>query len=597
MFQTEQQAIDARIKTFCEANGIPLAALEWKPLPFSGEWGMSTSFFATAAVEARLGKKVVVAQRAQEIAGQVKERALNSPKGSLYDSGSYHVEAVNGYLNVYFDTQEYTRRVVDTVLEQKNRFGSGPATDQRVMIEFSQPNTHKAFHVGHLRGTILGDAICRILEFAGHEVVRANYPGDMGLHVIKWLWGYLKYHNGEEPSADITKWMGEVYADTSKRLEETPDLEAEVRDVYARWDQRDPEIVALWERTREWSLEGFRQMYTALDVRFDVYYFNSQEEKPGKEIVEELVRRGIAIDDRPQGGAVIVKIDEALGLNKEQYRTAIVLRSDGTALYSTEDLALALHKFRDYPDLAKSIYVVDVRQSLHFTQVFKILEIAGHAQAQKCSHVSYELVTLPGNVVMSSREGTVVLLEDLLREATSRAKKEAHKKNPSLSEAQLESVAKAVGLGALKYPILARENTKMVTFDWQTALDFNGQAAPYIQYAHVRCNSILRKAGVDSPSLRPSRFNYSLEPAEVELIDWLSRFPSEVQRAAAEYKPLAIASIAYDIAKAFAGFYDACPVVQASPEVRDARLRLVAATMQTLANALALLGITAPEVM
>jgi arginyl-tRNA synthetase len=590
MFITEQQAIEARIKTFCEANGIPLAALEWKPLPFSGEWGFTTSFFAAAAAEARLGKKVVVARRAQEIAEKVKGGIGTIP-------GLSHVEAVRGYLNLYFDPQEYTRRLVETVLEQKDRFGSGPATGQRVMIEFSQPNTHKAFHVGHLRGTLLGDALCRILEFAGHDVIRANYPGDMGLHVIKWLWGYLKFHNGEEPSADITRWMGEVYAEASKRLEETPDLEAEVRLVYARWDQRDPEIVALWTRTRAWSLEGFRQMYAALDVRFDVYYFNSQEEKPGKEIVEELVRRGIATDDRAQGGAVIVKIDEVLGLDKEQYRTAVVLRSDGTALYATEDLALTLHKFHDYPDLAKSVYLVDVRQSLHFTQVFKILEIAGYEQARKCGHIPYELVTLPGNVVMSSREGTVVLLEDLLREATSRAREEARKKNPALTEAQLESVAKAVGLGALKYPILARENTKMVTFDWQTALDFNGQAAPYIQYAHVRCNSILRKAGVEVANLPPSTFQHTLEPAEVELIDWLSRFPSEVQRAAAEYKPLAIASIAYDIAKAFAGFYDACPVVQAEPQVRAARLRIVAATRQTLANSLALLGITAPEVM
>lgn len=588
MFQTEQQIIEAKIKNFCGANGIPLAALEWKPIPFSGEWGFSTSFFGTAAAEARLGKKVVVAQRAQEIAEQVK-RQIDVP-------GLSHVEAVKGYLNLYFDTREYTRRVVDTVLEQKNRFGSAPATGQRVMIEFSQPNTHKAFHVGHLRSTILGDALCRILEFAGNDVVRANYPGDMGLHVIKWLWGYLKFHNGKEPATDITKWMGEVYAEASKRLAETPDLDAEVRTLYARWDQRDPEIVALWERTREWSLEGFRQMYAALDVRFDVYYFNSQEEKPGKEMVEELVRRGIATDERAQGGAVIVKIDEVLGLDKEQFRTAVVLRSDGTALYATEDLALALHKFRDYPDLAKSVYVVDVRQSLHFTQVFKILEIAGHAQAQKCSHVSYELVTLPGNVVISSREGTVVLLEDLLREATIRARAEAHKKNPSLTEAQLESVAKAVGLGALKYPILARENTKMVTFDWQTALDFNGQAAPYIQYAHVRCNSILRKAG-GLPDVGRSTFDYELNPSEIQLIDMISRFPGEVQRAAAEYKPLAIASIAYDIAKAFAGFYDACPVMQAEPQVRAARLRLVAATRQTLANSLALLGITAPEVM
>ncbi len=590
MFPTEQQTINSKIKSFCDAHGIPVASLEWKPLPFSGEWGMSTSFFATAAAEARLGKKVVVAQRAQEIAEQLKSVVSKVP-------GICRVEAVIGYLNLYFDTQEFASRVVGAVLGQKNRFGSGLPTGQRVMIEFSHPNTHKAFHVGHLRGTILGDALCRILEFAGNSVVRANYPGDMGLHVIKWLWGYMKFHNGEEPDTDITRWMGEVYAEAANRIEEDPELEAELRILYARWDTRDPEIVALWERTREWSLQGFRQMYDALDVHFDVYYFNSQEEKPGKEVVEELVRRGIATDDRPQGGAVIVKIDEALDLNREHYRTAVILRSDGTALYATEDLALTLHKFHDYPDLAKSIYVVDVRQSLHFTQVFKILEIAGYNQAQKCNHVSYELVTLPGNVVVSSREGTVVLLEDLLREATTRARAEASKKNPSLSAEQLDGVAKAVGLGALKYPILARENTKMVTFDWQTALDFNGQAAPYIQYAHVRCNSILRKAEVKITNLRPSKFKYSLEPAEVELIDRLSRFPSEVQRAAVEYKPLVISSIAYDIAKAFAAFYDTCPVVQAQPRVRTARLSLVAATKYVLANALGLLGITAPEVM
>jgi arginyl-tRNA synthetase len=590
MFQTEQQTIETRIKTFCAGSSIPLAALEWKPIPFSGEWGISTSFFATAALEARQGKEVVVAQRAQEIATLVKDQLEAVP-------GIGRVEAVRGYLNLYFDTAAYAQRVVESVLEQKNRFGSGPATGQRIMLEFSHPNTHKAFHVGHLRGTILGDAICRILEFAGNEVIRANYPGDMGLHVIKWLWGYLKFHNGEEPSADITKWMGDIYAEATRRLEENADLEAEVRAVYARWDQRDPDIVALWQRTRDWSLEGFRQMYALLDVRFDVYYFNSQEEKPGKEVVDDLIRRGIAIDDRAQGGAVIVKIDEVLGLAKEQFRTAVVLRSDGTALYATEDLALTLHKFRDYPDMARSLYLVDVRQSLHFTQVFKILEIAGHEQAKRSGHISYELVTLPGNVVMSSREGTVVLLEDLLREAVTRAREEARKKNPALSYEQLESVAKAVGFGALKYPMLARENTKMVTFDWQTALDFNGQAAPYIQYAHVRCNSILRKAGADIADLRPSTFDYVLEPAEIQLIDMLSRFPSEVQRAAAEYKPLIIASLAYDTAKAFAGFYDACPVMQAEPKVRGARLRLVVAVKYVLANALALLGITAPEVM
>jgi arginyl-tRNA synthetase len=590
MFQTEQQAIEDKIKTFAAAHGIALAALEWKPIPFSGEWGISTSFFASSALEARSGKKIVVPLRAQEIAEQVKSALVNA-------EGIGRIEAVKGYLNLYFETAEYAGRVVETVLEQKSCFGSGPATSQRVMVEFSQPNTHKAFHVGHLRSAILGDALARIIEFAGYEVVRANYPGDIGLHVIKWLWAYLKFHAGEEPETDITQWMGKVYADASRRLEENPDLEAEVRAVYALWDQRDPEIVALWQKTRQWSLEGFHQMYAELDIRFDKYYFPSEEEESGKRVVGELLERDIAIDERPQGGAVIVKIDELLGLTKEQYRTTVVLRSDGTALYATEDLALVLHKFRDFPDLSRSVYVVDVRQSLHFTQIFKILEIAGYEQARKCVHVAYELVTLPGNVVMSSREGTVVLLEDLLREAITRAQAEASKKNPALNGEQLARVARAVGLGALKYPILARENTKLVTFDWQAALDFNGQAAPYIQYAHVRCNSILKKAGAAIGDLQPAAFDYQLNPAEIELIDIISRFPSEVQRAAAEYKPLVIASLAYDVAKTFAGFYDACPVVQAEPQVRAARLRLVAATKYTLANALALLGITAPEVM
>jgi arginyl-tRNA synthetase len=601
MFLSEQELIEKTIRQYCAEKNIPLPSLEWKPIPFTGEWGISTSFFAAAAAEARQGRAVKVPSRAQEIAEEIKNSALTlkgkKSESTILPAGITRMEAVNGYLNLFFNTTEFSRRVVDSILDDASDFGRGASSGEQVMIEFSHPNTHKAFHVGHLRGTILGESLARIMEFAGHEVVRANYPGDMGLHVIKWLWGYMKYHPGEEPAADITKWMGQVYSDATQKLEETPDLEVEVRSVYARWDRREPEVVELWERTRQWSLEGFRQMYAALGVRFDVYYFNSQEEIPGKAIVEQLIKNGFAIDERPQGGAVVVKIDELLGLKKDQYRTAVVLRSDGTALYSTEDLALVKHKFHDYPDLARSLYIVDVRQSLHFTQVFKILEMTGYEQARKCGHVAYELVTLPGNVVMSSREGTVVLLENLLREATERAREEAQKKNPALTEEQLERVAKAVGLGALKYPMLARENTKLVTFDWKSALDFNGQAAPYIQYAHVRCNSILRKAGRYEQDLPPAGFNHPLEPAEVELIDWLSRFPTEVQRAARENKPLIIASLAYEIARAFAGFYDACPVVQAEDAVRAARLRIVGAVRQVLANALDLLGIEAPEVM
>ena len=595
MFEDERQAVQNQIKVFCSQNNLPdPSSLSWSPIPFSGKWGISTSFFQLAAQEARAVKETTgkspatpIPQRAQEIAAAAAQ-FLGTPAGFT------QVEAVKGYLNLFYTPGDYARRVVDTVLDQGASFGRGERRSERVMVEFSQPNTHKAFHVGHLRSAILGDALCRIYDFAGYEVVRANYPGDMGLHVIKWLWNYMKHHNGERPTQDITQWMGNVYADASRRLEENPELESEVRAVYARWDQRDPEVVARWQETRQWSLDGFNEMYDILDIRFDRYYFNSEEEQPGKLVVEELIRRGIAIDERP-AGPVIVKLDDLLGLKQEKYRVLVVLRSDNTALYATEDLALAMRKFSDYPDLVKSIYVVDVRQSLHFTQVFKTLEIAGYPWAERCIHIPYEVVSLPGNVVMSSREGTIVLLEGLIREAISRALDVVREKNPTLSEEQMQSVASAVGLGALKFPMLSRDNAKIVTFDWQTALDFNGQAAPYIQYAHVRANSILRK--LEEPLPAPMTPAYDLDPAEVQLIDLISRLPGEVQRAAAEYKPLHLANIAYDTAKAFTDFYNQCPVLKAEPEKRLARLRLVAAARQTLAITLNLLGIEAPEVM
>jgi arginyl-tRNA synthetase len=587
MFEREQQAIAQKIKAFCRENQLPEVEFQWKWIPFSGHWGISTSFFQLAALEARQGKKVNVNARAAELASQV-AAYLGIPQGFE------KVEAVNGYLNIYFLQSTYATQVVNTVLQEGVNFGRGTPRNERVMVEFSQPNTHKAFHVGHLRSAILGDVISRLLDFAGFSVVRANYPGDIGLHVIKWLWCYMNFHRGEKPASDITRWMGDIYAEANRRLEENPELESEVRALYARWDRRDPEVVALWEETRQWSLNGFEEIYRQLDIHFDVYYFNSQVEHPGKEIVNELIAKGIAVDERPDG-PVVVKLDELLGLKTEKYRVLVVLRSDNTALYATEDLALAKKKFSDYPDLSRSYYVVDVRQSLHFQQVFKTLELAGYEWANRCQHIPYELVILPGNVVMASREGTVVLLEDLIREATARALAVVREKNPDLSEEVKLKIAKAVGIGAIKYPMLARENTKVVTFDWQSALDFNGQAAPYIQYAYVRAGSILRKAGQPLPE--EAKVTEPLTPQEVELINLISRLPAEVQRSASELRPLWIATYAYELAKAFNDFYTQCPVLQAEETVRNFRLRLTAATRQAIANSLTLLGITAPQAM
>jgi arginyl-tRNA synthetase len=610
MFEAEQQQLDQRIRAFCAENGLPEPKLMWGWIPFNGQWGISTSFFQLAAMEARQGqKKINVNERAVELAQQ-----LAAYLGKL--EGFSQVEAVKGYLNLYYAPSEYTRRVIDGVLEQGKTYGCGPQRGDQVMVEFSQPNTHKAMHVGHLRSAILGDVIARILDCAGYDVVRANYPGDIGLHVIKWLWNYMKHHSGERPEKDITKWMGAMYAEANKRWEdntelrkklqeentpeslkqlaETPNVDAEIRALYARWDKRDPEVVKLWEETRQWSLDGFHEIYDQLDIRFDRYYFPSMAEHPGKEVVNELIANGIAQDERP-AGPVIVKIDERLGLKNEKYRVLVVLRSDNTALYATDDLALAKIKFNDYPEMVNSLYVVDVRQSLHFQQVFKTLELAGYPWADRCQHIPYELVNLPGNVVMASRDGTVVLLEDLLREAVRRALEVVEAKNPDLSPELKMAAARAVGLGAIKYPIIARESTKTVTFDWQSALDLSGQSSVYIQYAAARASSILRKSGGNLPA--GSGFEYEMSQQEVQLVDLISRLPKEVQRAAAEHRPLYVANLAYDLAKAFSDFYNNCPVLQAEEPVRSGRLRLVAAARQSIANALALLGITAPEAM
>ena len=592
MFNQEQEQITKAILGILSQQKIPLGSIEWNPIPFAGKWGISTSFFQIAAQWARQQRAegqnpLPVPQLAAQIATQVSE-ALRLP------SGFQRIEAVNGYLNLYFDPLEFTRRVVDAVLEAGDRFGWGAAKGKRILVEFSQPNTHKAFHVGHLRNVVLGDALCNSLEAAGYDVVRANYINDTGLHVIKWLWNYQKFHAGEEPGQDKTRWMGDLYAEANKRLEENPELESEVRQLYARWDRRDPEVMALWQKTRQWSLEGFDQIYAMLGVRFDHIFYDHELEKPGQELVEELIRKGIAVDERP-AGPVIVRIDELLGLKKETYRVLVVLRSDGTSLYATKDLPLAIKKFEMFnPDL--SVYVIDVRQSLYLQQIFKTLALMGHPEwAERCYHFSYEIVNLPGNVTIASREGTVVLLEDLVREARQRALEVVHEKNPALSPAEMEEVARVVALGSIKYPMLARDATKIVTFDWQTALDFNGQAAPYIQYAHVRANSILRKMEAPlPPSLLPT---HELHPTEIQLIDWISRIPGEVQRAAQEMRPLYLTNLAYELARAFNDFYAECQVLKADEATRAARLRLVAAAKQAMANLLRMLGIIPPEVM
>ena len=601
MFQKEQKFIEEKIKEYCTANDIALAELKWQAIPFSGEWGFSTSFFQTAANEAKrgTGAKVPVPQKAQEIAEQVKGQL-----GSV--DGISHIEAVKGYLNVYFKTSEYANRVVEEVLKNGAEFGRGEAKTETVMVEYAQPNTHHSFHIGHARNTILGEVLARLVEFAGYKTIRASYPGDLGLGVITVMWMYDKFYKGKEPAGvhERGQWLLKLYVEANQLLEkkenETPEqtaqreaYEAERREMYRKWDAGDEYVRELWRETREWSLEELREVLHMLDVKIDVWFYESEVDEPSKAIVDELIAKDIADDERPEGGAVIVKIDEKLGLTKEKYRTNVILRRDGTTLYLTKDLALAKEKFEKY-HVDRSIYVVDVRQSLHLQQAFAILKLWGFPQAEKCYHLGYGFVSLPEGA-MSSRKGRVVLFKEVADEAVKRVLSVEAEKSVDIPAEERQKIATQIGLGALVYSMLSVDNNKDIVFDINEALSFDGRTGPYIQNAHVRASSILKKSTSD---LQPAAFDYELTKQEIELIEQMSQFPQKVQQAAEEYRPLVMATYAYDLANAFHSFYHAVPVLQADDEkVKNARLRLVASAKQVVANALRLLDIQAPEVM
>jgi arginyl-tRNA synthetase len=720
----EQQAAEAIAAALVDLGFTP-RKVDLRPLPFEGTWGLATSAAYGLANEAvmrdlersgqleGLSKKEAkalaagaVRERVPVLAEQIAKR-VKATKNPLFGS----VEAVNGYINIGFDGNAVAAALIGEVLDRGPRYGQGAAIAETVMVEHSQPNTHKEFHVGHLRNSVLGVAISNILRAAGYDVKEANYIGDIGMHVVKCLWCYERFHRGEEPASAEARgrWLGEVYAESNARVDfrkdvldflqllatedpqfvdaidrllkflakkgaegedvayllgrvihaqpikeellrrddvipefwpivgdqlraevaaprpyvpvegvpeptmtpeqrlarwaffaermdewwpAAPGWRDEVRQTYTRWEAQEPAFVALWKETREWSMADFRRIFAELGATFDVWFYESDVEEEGKRIVQDLLQKGIA---EMSEGLPVVKIDEMLELEEPTYRTLPILRSDGSSLYSTKDLALTKRKFEEF-GVDRAIWVVDVRQSLYFQQIFKILELWGFEQARQAHHLGYEMVVLPEGVI-SSRKGNAPLYDNVRDAVLTRAQEIIEEKNPDMAPERKEEVAWQVAIGSLKYAMLARDNNKVVTFDLEEALSFDGHAAPYIQYAHARASRILEHASETDETLLPrlDTLNFgALQPEELGLLQGIAALPDEIQRAATEYRPLLIASYVYDLAKRFNDFYHACPVLQSPEPKRTARLALTAATRRTLANGLALLGIAAP---
>lgn len=491
------------------------------------------------------------------------------------------IEQKGGYINFFADWDILGQKTVEQVLKDGDGFGRSPKKKEKAMVEYCHFNTHKAVHIGHIRTACLGESLCRILEFSGHDVIRANYQGDIGPHVARCLWGFIKLHGGKGPPEDRGKWLGKVYAEASRKLREDERHAEEVDEINRKIYAGDKELVKKWKETRKWSLDYFDSIYRSFGIRFDRLYFESEVEKLGTQTSKELLRKKIA---KESDGAIIMDL-EKYGLG-----VYILVKSDGTPLYSAKDLGLAKLKTREYR-IHRSIHVVGSEQKLYFQQLFKTFELSKSPLAGKSHHLCYELVNLPTGK-MASREGDVILYEDVLRELEKRAKEETVKRNPKMGRKKLGDTSNKIALASLKYDMIKVSPNKTIIFDWEKAIDFEGNAAPYLQYTYARASSILRKAGE-----KPEKFDVSLlkEPHERNIMKMLSGFPDVVVKAGEDMRPHYVANFCYELSTRFNEFYQFLPVLRERGEMKKARIALVHAVSVVLRNALDLLGIESLE--
>ncbi|MEM4230462.1 MAG: arginine--tRNA ligase, partial [Candidatus Pacearchaeota archaeon] len=448
------------------------------------------------------------------------------------------IKAINGYLNFFIDKKIFFKDTVLKILNEKENYGKiKERKREKIMVEFSQANTHKAFHVGHIRGTSLGESISRILEFSGNKVIRANYQGDTGMHVAKWLWCYKRFHFNEKLREDES-WIASIYVEAVKKLAENPQLQIEVDEINKKLTEgNDKEIMSLWKKTREFSLNSLEKIYKDLITHFDKYFFESEIEKRGKEIAEGLLKEGFA---KISDGATIIDL--------KQYNLGVLvlLRKDGTVLYSAKDLALAEKKF-EIKGLTKSLSVIGSAQSFYTAQLSKILELTKFPYAKDYIFLHFSEVRLPTGK-MSSRTGENILYSDFKREIINYAKEEIKKRFPKIGVKELEKRSLSISIAAIKYAMLKQDPNKVIIFNKEEALNFEGNSGPYLQYSYARANSIIKKS-----KTKPSeKFEIiSLHEKEIQLVKKLAEFPEVVEHSKRQLNPALIANYSFQLSKIF----------------------------------------------
>ena len=548
------------------------------------------------------------------------------PEDTAQDLGKYikdncqaiaDFNVVKGFLNLVIDKKAWLGLLNE--MNANEKFGEKPVTENSplVMIEYSSPNTNKPLHLGHVRNNLLGWSLAQIMEANGNKVVKTNIVNDRGIHICKSMLAWLKYGNGETPETSGKKGdhlIGDYYvafdkhyreevktlkaqymaegmdeeAAEKKAKEESP-LIKEAHEMLVKWEQNDPEVRALWKKMNDWVYAGFDETYKALGVGFDKIYYESNTYLVGKKKVEEGLAKGLFF--RKDDNSVWADLTDE-GLDQK-----LLLRSDGTSVYMTQDIGTAEMRFNDFP-IDKMIYVVGNEQNYHFQVLSILLDRLGFKWGKELVHFSYGMVELP-NGKMKSREGTVVDADDLIAAMIGDAKQTSEElgKFKDMTEEERNEIARIVGLGALKYFILKVDARKNMLFNPEESIDFNGNTGPFIQYTYARIRSILRKAQAEGIAV-PAQLgeNMPLNEKEIELIQKLNEFGAAVEQAGKDYSPSGIANYCYELTKAFNQFYHDYSILGADTEdEKIVRLVLAQNVGKTLKNGMALLGIEVPE--
>jgi arginyl-tRNA synthetase len=500
-----------------------------------------------------------------------------------------YAKSAGPYLNFIFDGKFLGETILNEMLQLKYFQKKITSNTAKTMVEYSQPNTHKELHVGHMRNLCLGDALIRIHKYAGFNIISSTFPGDVGTHVAKCLWYYKNFTSEQERTANQKNgaWLGQLYSKGNNLLEDqrgTPQEEknrTELTAILHQLEKKSGEYYDLWKETRQWSVELMQKVYAWADVKFDQWYWESEVDSASVELVKKYYEQGLFIKDQ---GAIGIDLGEGLGF-------CLLIKSDGNGLYATKDIELARRKFENFK-IEKSIYIVDKRQALHFKQVFAILEKMGFENAKNCYHLQYDFVELPDGA-MSSRKGNIVPLQKLIDEMENHIKKEYLQKYASdWEQNEINQTASDIAKAAIKFGMNKIDPNKKIVFDMKDWLKLDGESGPYIQYVYARINSLFQKQNFSKTTAHQFAWSYLKEDVELELIIKLNDFNNVVESAVHQYKTSYLTAYLYDLCKIFNQFYLNCPIgTLENKEHKNARFGLCLATTLIIEKGLELLGI------